>query len=393
LARELPFPLDCGDKIYSANLAKALAEAGADLTLVGLRPDQDCEIPGTWPIRWSVVAGRRNSTPRALLSRMPLVAAAYATPSYRDRLKDLVREPWDFVILDQYGMGWALAPFLAQRRRWAAPLMVYVAHNHETSVAESLLKHFKGSLVQRIGIWQNYRKTRAFEHSLLRNVDVVTAITEEDASRFAATVPSLKALVLKPGYACQLSARTAISHDTPRKVVMIGSFRWLPKQENLRNFVALADPIFAEHGIEFHVIGSVFPTLRSKLEKTSRATTFHGFIEDVQPHLQSARIAVVPEVVGGGFKLKFLDYIFGGVPVATLCTAVSGLPASLQSAMLRCADSKSLAMGICELIDDVERLTQMQSLAFAQAQALFRWEDRGNALLLSIMEGNNNVLS
>ena len=61
LARELPFPADMGDRIYSGNLAKALADAGADLTFVGLQSDCHEPPPADWALKWNTVTGRRRA--------------------------------------------------------------------------------------------------------------------------------------------------------------------------------------------------------------------------------------------------------------------------------------------------------------------------------------------
>jgi glycosyltransferase involved in cell wall biosynthesis len=166
---------------------------------------------------------------------------------------------------------------------------------------------------------------------------------------------------------------------------MVGSFHWVAKQENLRQFIAVADPLFARHGIEMHIIGQVPERFATEIRRTVRATFMHGFVENIQSHFEQARIAIVPEAIGGGFKLKILDYIFGGVPVATLTAAAAGLGPELRSAMLCCNDIFSLANSVCALMDDLNELNRMRAEALAKAETLFRWEDRGRALIEAIM--------
>ena len=382
LARELPFPLDMGDKIYSANLARALAEAGADVTFVGLKPSGAPVIPSDWPIRWEIVPGKARAPLASLLSTMPMVAAAHATEAYRRRAAELADGGWDFVVLDQYALGWALPLFKGKGA--GSQVLIHVAHDHEASVVESLYRGFRGSWIKRIVLWQNYVKTRRFEQRLASSVDLLTAITDEDADKFSRDAPGVRTVVLKPGYSGVISSRELISPGTPRRVILVGSFRWIAKQENLRQFVAVADPIFAERGIEFQVVGSVPAEFAKELTRTAVATKILGFVSDIGPYLNNARIAVVPEVIGGGFKLKFLDYVFGRVPVATLENATTGLPEEIRAAMLCCDDLRSLALGIADLIDRLPELNAMQETALRHAQSLFRWDDRGAALLASI---------
>ena len=386
LARELPFPADMGDKIYSGNLAKALAEAGADLTFVGLESENWQAPPAHWPLKWNRIPGRAKSSLRALFSTMPLVAASYATAAYRARLRALMRETWDFVVFDQYGLGWALEVVQSATRQSKRPILIHVAHDHEASVCESLYRGFRGPALTRLVLWQNYIKAMAFERAIASQVDLVTAITEEDATKFSQDVPGVRTVVLKPGFSGAISSRAVISETTPRRVILVGSFRWIAKQENLRRFVEIADPIFAQRGIEFQVVGAMPAKIAEELKRTTSATCIVGFAEKLEPILDGARIAVVPEEIGGGFKLKLLDYIFGRVPVATLIHAAAGLPREIRQAML-CSDNLvDLASGIAELVDNLAKLNAMQEQAFRNAESMFRWSDRGKKLLTAINE-------
>ena len=145
-----------------------------------------------------------------------------------------------------------------------------------------------------------------------------------------------------------------------------------------------ADPVFADRGIELVVAGQVPSDLQQSLSASCRATTFRGFVQDLLPLLSEARIAVVPELIGGGFKLKFLDYFFGRVPVATVTAAASGIPARLREYLLMGEDIAALTQSIVEHIDRVQELNDRQTALFEQAAALFRWEDRGVQLRTQI---------
>jgi len=384
IARALPFPLDTGDRIYSARLIRAVADAGADLTVVGFAPAPASAVPENWPVRWRLVDGEPHGTARALFSTMPLVGAAHATSSYRRLVHELAQEQWDFVVFDQYGMGWAMDEFQSHRVSGKAPVLVHVAHDHEASVYKSLVRGFQGSIFKRAGIWQNWLKTRAIERHIARTVDLVTAITDEDAKLFAIDAPHTGSVVLTPGYVGAVSKRSSIGLEVPRNVIMVGNYKWVAKSENLRQFVAAADAAFYDAGITLHVVGSMAESLANELRQNTRATVLHGFVDDVGPHFANARIGVVPEEIGGGFKLKFLDYFFGRVAVASLTHATAGLPEEIRSAMICSPDIPSLVKAIVTQIDDTETLSNMQTNALAAAQTRYRWEDRGHDLLEAI---------
>jgi len=97
-------------------------------------------------------------------------------------------------------------------------------------------------------------------------------------------------------------------------------------------------------------------------------------------------MALVPEVIGGGFKLKFLDYVFGRMPVVTLNDAAAGVPAPVRDAMLGCADLNELVRTVVERIDELPTLARLQHDALAAARTAFDWSDRGRALLRAMRE-------
>lgn len=388
IAREIPFPADSGDRIYTAQLSQSFAHANGDLTFIGIADQHTKPAPGGSAMQWKSVDGGRHGTARSLLSTLPLVAAMHATERYRSALRTLYDQPWDAIVFDHYASGWALREFMRARPAPPArrPRLAYVAHNHEEKVLRAVAAESDAGFIKRAGFWQNYLKVKAMERYMVDTVDVVTAITAEDAAAFTAQSPGVKTLVLTPGYNGKVKQERRIEAAGPRHVIMVGSFRWAAKQENLRQFLKIADTIFADAGITFDVVGDMPASFRKEIEPGLKATVLHGFVDDPTPIYDRARIALVPEAIGGGFKLKFLDYIFQRLPVATLSDAVAGLQAELRQQMIQAPDHAALAHAVVARIDDAEALNAMQDNAYHQARSLFRWSDRGQALLTALAQ-------
>jgi len=410
VSHDIPFPQDAGDRIYSANLASALAHAGAEVRYLGYLQGDPNEVPRDWVSEWVAVNGTKRNEHLALLSRYPRIAAVLGTRSYRELLQRQLQEPWDAIVLDGYASGWALAACVQARDKAhdevrngrehvKPPVLVYLSHNHEESLWQAMTQATDALSLKRLGVWQNYRKARMLERAMVDQVDLITTITPEDALTYAKQQPAKKqagvvrpaaSVILTPGYAGPTRVKRHINQHTPRHVVMMGSYRWLIKQENLRRLVQLADPVFAERNIVLDVIGDVPEELLQQLQPTVRATRFHGFVADISSYFDAARLALVPEVVGGGFKLKFLDYVFGRVPVVTIQAASAGVPQTLAECMLPCADLPALVNTVAQVIDDVGRLDQLQDRAYHRAASLFRWQDRGQALAGAIRQRSHH---
>jgi polysaccharide biosynthesis protein PslH len=385
IARYIPFPMDGGAQVYSANLSQALAKAGAFVRFMGF--GSAATVPESAAgVEWLAIPGRKRKAAVAALSALPFAAAIDATKAYRLLLETELQQPWDAIVLDGYGTGWALDRCVAYcgARRTRPPVLVHVSHNNEEMLWLVMGREARGSALKRLALRRNATKVAALERRIVRAVDLLTTITDEDRSTLGAAVARDRSLSITPGYSGQIVGARRISAATPRRVIIMGSFQWVVKQVNLTRFVEIADPIFEKQGIELDVVGDIPRAFLAALNARCRATYFHGFVTDVAPYLARARIGIVPESIGGGFKLKFLDYIFGRVPVATVSQAVAGLSEELQLAMLKNDSLAGLVGDIVSHIDRVDELNRMQERAFALGRAQFDWNVRGRQFLLAI---------
>jgi hypothetical protein len=385
IARYIPFPMEGGAQVYSANLSQSLAKAGAFVRFMGL--GSGAAVPESAAVvEWVAVSGGKGNAAMAALSGLPFAAAIDATKTYRHMLEAQLQEPWDAIVLDGYGAGWALDRCIAYcgDRSTHRPVLVHVSHNNEEMLWLAMGREARGSALKRLALRRNANKVATLERRIVRAVDLLTTITDEDRNSLGAAVARDKSLSITPGYTGQIVKARRITAATPRRVLIMGSFHWVVKQENLTRFVEIADPIFEKQGIAMDVVGDMPKAFLATLKPRCRATYFHGFVTDVAPHLDRARIGVVPEPIGGGFKLKFLDYIFGRVPVATVSQAVAGLSEELQFAMLKNDSLAGLVSDIVSHIDRIDDLNRMQERAFALGQAQFDWNVRGERFLRAI---------
>lgn len=392
IGRYIPYPIDEGMKLYSVKLIESFAASGVEVCALGYGNAQLApEKPG---VRWEAVPCERGKNLGGIVNRLPIAAAVDGTPAYRSLLDTKLREHWDAIVLDSYASGWALERCQRYRTMHRDTVLVHVSHNHEAAVWRSMASQASASPLHRWLIKRNASKVAQLERDLVRSVDLVTAITDEDGHALlndvshdgmSAAPTEIPCLTLMPGFDGAVARERSISSLTPRRVIIVGSFNWVVKRENLNLFVNHADPIFAAHGIELVIAGQVPSDLQQSLSASCRATTFRGFVQDLLPLLAQARIAVVPELIGGGFKLKFLDYFFGRVPVATVTAAAAGIPASLREHLLMGEDIAALTQCILDHIEKVQDLNERQAAVFEQAAAVFRWEDRGQQLRTHIV--------
>ncbi|HKU95439.1 MAG TPA: glycosyltransferase family 4 protein, partial [Vineibacter sp.] len=227
-------------------------------------------------------------------------------------------------------------------------------------------------------------KVSRLERDLVEAVDMVTAITPEDCRLYRERQPTKPIEVLTPGYQGRRVTGRQITADLPRRAIIVGSYDWIAKRMNLEDFVSVADPLFAERGAELEVIGSAEESFLDRLRKGAVATTFTGTVPDVTGYMDNARIAIVPELNGGGFKLKVLEYVFNGLPIFGLEGSVAGVPLRPDDGIKLFADHAALARGVLDAMDDIDQLNRIQQRAFAACGDKFDWASRGRQLRSAI---------
>jgi polysaccharide biosynthesis protein PslH len=242
---------------------------------------------------------------------------------------------WDAIAVGHLGMGWVWPAVEAYRRRKPASVFVFIAHRREGEARRTVARNFRGNIVCKIGLNVDAAKADRLDRKLVRQSDLVSAITAEDLRGFGG---SDKIVSLTPGYAGLRVACRAIND----------------------------------------VAKSHF-----------RATRFFGFVEDLEPIFRSVRIGIVAERTGGGFKNKILDYIFNRVPIAAIKGSMTGLPLKERLHYLSFQSLEELAQGVATVIDDIERLNSLQQAAYEKCDTGFDWSDRGRTLSNAIRQAVN----
>jgi hypothetical protein len=107
-------------------------------------------------------------------------------------------------------------------------------------------------------------------------------------------------------------------------------------------------------------------------------------VPSVARELAGARLGIVAEPVGGGFKMKTLDFVFCGVPMAVLAGSVNGLPLRHGESLIECPDEGTLAVEAVRALDDPGLLDRLQKAARRSCDGLFDWAERGRRLRAEI---------
>lgn len=377
-----PEPRHNGQLIYSGGLIGGAAEAGMEIEVIGLAREGRVRPLGQQQgnCTWWLADHKLRSRLLSLISPLPHMASRARSDQLDQLLQERLRQSWDAIVFDGISAGWALSAVL---RRYPVkgkrPRLVYVSHNHERTLREEVARNHPLTLM-RMALHCDAWKVSILERRMISAVDLVTAITAEDKARYAEESPAAAIEVLSPGYDGASLRHRHIDQTLPRRAVVVGSFDWIAKQLNLSEFLAVADPLFAAAGAQLQIVGNGEPAFLERLRSTMLATELTGRVGDVSSFMRQARVALVPERHGGGFKLKVLDYVFGRMPVLAIAGSVAGMPLTQGEGILYFRDHLALARGALRVIDDFDRLNGLQDNAYRQCEDKFSWRSRGEEL-------------
>jgi glycosyltransferase involved in cell wall biosynthesis len=385
-----PEPQHNGQYVYSGGLIDSVAATGSEIEVLGLRRPESGRCNGTrdkhiiWWLPSDPLASAQSRW-GSLASWLPHIAYRGRTGSMRRVLADLLeRGGWDGIVFDGISVGWALDQVRAHYAgRTARPRLIYVSHNHEESLRAQVAEGQRPFL-RRQAVRLDAAKVSRLERELVDSVDFVTAISPEDLQLYRRRRGDKPMSVLTPGYRGRRLPARRISQELPRRAVIVGSFDWIAKRMNLEEFVDVADPLFAAQGAELQAVGSAEETFLDQLRRRTTATRFTGTVPDINRYMDEARIAIVPERSGGGFKLKVLEYVFNRIPVFALSGSFAGVPLIHDDSVMLFPDHDALARGVLDAIDDVERLNRLQERAYAACRDRFDWASRGRQILSAI---------
>jgi hypothetical protein len=378
ISAEVNNRLATGLLVYSHGLSAAVAQAGVDITMVGIGPPDTRRDD----VSLEVVDGSLRHGFRGLGSSLPNLSWACATPEMRETVARLLAKGgWDAIVVDHLQTAWVhelLPP------RTDTPV-VFVTHNHESSV--------RRQMASEIPLWQprgpvlrfDAMKAARLERRMLARADVVTSITEADQVLFRRDAPLARHVVVTPGWSDTPPTQVPAMAERPRAIGILGSFEWHVKQDNLLEFVRAAGPILESAGVALEIGGKTSDGFRARLEAESSVVHYNGWVDSIGDFLGGVRIGVVAEPRGGGFKLKSLDYVAHRVPVAAITGSLEGLPLVAGTSLIEADDAEHLAHELVRAIDDPSHLEKQAEAAFLASKPTLLWQDQVRLLTEAVL--------
>ena len=364
-------PANGGDAVYSRNLIEHTAKVADVHVLTFARP---ASAPASSPgLTWQAITQARHSRLLSVLSPLPNIAYRHRQARYERAVLELA-PGFDAIVVDHIGLAF-LVPRLRSILGTRCPPVVLVHHDHEASLRLDMARAAPNPLM-RLVLHADARKAGRLERAASVAADGITAITTTDREAFAADAPATPCLLLMPGYDGPIVPARRIDDDTPPTVCILGGRGSFHKRLVLRRILDRLVATGLHQRMRVEVVGGeagnnpAYPGIR-----------FLGYVEDIAGYMSTVRLGLIPDDVGGGFKVRALTHVFLRVPMLALNEALRGMTLRPDVDYLGVDSIEALVDRAPACLPDTARLNAVQDAAFEHCRSRFSWDDRAAALL------------
>lgn len=333
-----PIPSNSGGSIYTANYILPLAER-YELHLFVIGGDSERDLIRQHQDQYDSIFKSIHIEPRAktlfekrslrkyvhaisqLLLGLPFIDASYYSASAVRNARKIIRQH----SIDALEIHTTHLAFM--RRLIPAIPTLLVSHNIEADLfpfwVPADLKGWKKRFFDFIAE-SSRRNAYRVEIDNSWNFDAMAFISPKDMSRVRASVEKVYLPLCLPR-----NERDYRSRESDRtKVLWMGNFWWYPNLRGVQWFISEVFPKVADRleqeKVELHFIGSAPPIELEKLHD-NKTVFVHGFVDSVQPMLDSAHLLIAPLLEGGGVRVKILEAMSNGIPVLSTSKGCEGL--------------------------------------------------------------------
>ena len=331
------------------------------------------------PSRLSRTASRATG----LFGGLPIDAVRMKDPRLSEALRELLTTHPIDVIQIEYG---AMAAYLPLIRQLSPASKIVIDELEVASVAIARRLEFDQRPPSRFSRWDAGRWAR-FERRVWGGSDAVLAMSDSEGAVVNRTAGDGKGHVVPNGVDIEYfrpSTRPG-GESVPRRLLFVGNLEHRPNADGLSTFLKTAWPTLAARlpELELHVVGPAAAELRqlgAERVKFPERVTFHGYVDDVRPHLAAAAATIVPIVTGGGTRLKVLEALASGTPVVSTKLGVEGIAVRDGQEALLSDSVADFPDVIGALLQQPERRAELSAAGRRLVEERYSWASISDSL-------------
>lgn len=304
-----------GDHRYSMDTLRIFKQKDTNIHMIVMEDPDNLYVKGksildNYCDKVTVVPFKAKSLARMVLSKYPASIANRHSMRFVDEVKNvLAHEQVDVIVVNHFKLAYIIEYLndFTQKK-------VVITHDIEQDLSASVYQGMSNLFKKMVYYW-DYLKVKHYEDKYIKQYDLITAICDADKNYFSKAT-NKKTILLTPIVNVKVEKQDIVKSDiTHKKVIVCGNWKWGPKLENLKmlldakNFNALS-----EAGIELTIVGHADEEVIREVTSKYNNVKMTGSVDSVLPYYKDADVALVPELLGGGFKLKIAEAVSQNIP-------------------------------------------------------------------------------
>lgn len=243
---------------------------------------------------------------------------------------------------------------------------IFISHNLETQLSHSTYI-YQNNPIKKLAYYLDYLKTQYYEKKYITQFDYITTICDVDKELFKKFIPNKPIEVLPP--VINIDNCNIDTKKVENKFIICGAFHWGPKYVNLKLLLNASNiSKFKETKYELMIVGRANQADVDYVNKNFPGIHMTGPVESVVPYYEKSRIAIVPELVGGGFKLKIAEAVQYSKPIVAIKGSVTDRTMVPGTHYIEAETFEDLISKSIELMQN----SKLQSELVYNARELFR---------------------
>jgi GT2 family glycosyltransferase/glycosyltransferase involved in cell wall biosynthesis len=218
---------------------------------------------------------------------------------------------------------------------------------------------------------------REFELGLVRAADTTLVVSSFEKAVLKEKAPGSQVAVL-PNVHVTVESHAPL--EGREGLLFVGSFAHTPNADALRWFTSAVLPLIAERhpGVPVHVVGrDPSPDLVANAPSN---VIYHGWVPDLAPMYDQARIVIAPLRYGAGVKGKIGEAMSHGVPVVMTPVGAEGMDIVNGETALIATSAADFADAVDKLLVDDDLWTELSANAREHIEQIFGVEPFERAL-------------
>lgn len=355
LTQVLPYPPDSGPKVKTWNVLKYLARHHSVTLVSFVRGDQSAEVEylrrycravHTVPMERAPLADGL-ALARSLTTGEPWMMARDDRAAMRALVDRLAAEThFDVAHADQLNMAQYAARVRGART-------VLDAHNALWLLYKRLAATM-GPGPRRLLLERDWRLLKAYEGRLVRDFDVVLAVSDEDEAALIEAAGAPRDITVIPIAVDTDELPVTARRPETRHLLHIGTMYWPPNIDGMWWFIREAYPQIraARPDAVLDVVGSRPPQELLALNGPRHGVNVTGYVKDPQLYLEQAGVFIVPLRAGGGMRVKILEALARGLPLVTTSLGCEGIAVEHERHVLIADTPEAFAEACLRLLND-----------------------------------------